>query len=100
MKNPLTASERRGILVVAAISLLITGCGWGVAMCGRSEAEEMTPEVEVLLHGDSLTSKGTTDKKSSTERGKKKGRRDSVSSSVKKKDKKVYRKRSPLDEPV
>lgn len=97
MKNPLTASERRGILVVAAIALIITGCGWGISRCDRSEPDEPLPEIEVLVHGDSSLTQKEEEVTPKPKRKRRKAVNDSTSSK-KKKGKKVYRQRSPLDE--
>lgn len=95
-KNPLTASERRGILIVAGIALLLTGSGWLVSRCQAPQAAISPQEVKVLIHGDSLLPH--KEKKEKTKR-KKKARKDSVSPS-KKKVKKTYRRRDPLNEPL
>lgn len=110
-KNPLTASERRGILIVAAISLLVTGGGMLINRCGRPDSgllEENVPQVEVLLSQDSLEAASSSDSaKSAKKRSKRKSARtgkmraDSVSGSKKSpKVKRVYRRRTPLDELV
>lgn len=94
-KNPLTASERRGILIVAGIALLLTGGGWIVSRCQRPPIDVSPQEVTILMHGDSLSS----DKDKMQKKRKRKTRKDSVSSK-KKKVKKTYRQRNPLEEPV
>ncbi|MDE6095875.1 MAG: hypothetical protein K2G52_06770 [Muribaculaceae bacterium] len=50
-KNSFTSSERRGIIAVAALALLITGCGFWLSRCGRPESTVTPAEVEVLLEG-------------------------------------------------
>lgn len=99
MKNALTASERRGILVVAALALLITGAGWVVSVCQRNLPEEDMPEVEVLVRGDSVTDDGGSKKMSGKTRKKKKEKSDSLGNKSSKTPKK-YRRRSPRDEAV
>ena len=98
-KNPLTAAERRGIIVVAVIALLITGAGMLVKRCDRPDPEELkmnAPQVEVLLSADSLNASDTIGRKKRKGRKKKKSARtgkmraDTVS----------YHKRDPLDEIV
>lgn len=96
MKNVLTASERRGILVVAALALLITGAGWIVSMCRHNDPEEVMPEVEVLVSGDSVQ-----EEVSGTDSTRRKHRRRVRKDSVGAKDarqRKQYRRRNPLDE--
>lgn len=83
MKNQLTASERRGILVVAAIALVITAAGWIVSLCSRPAAENPMPEVEVMVHGDSVSMKDSVKNVKNTTKRKRK-----------------FRRRSPLDEKV
>ena len=97
MKNPVTASERRGIIVVAVLALLITGGGWLVSTCRRQSPETVPPEVAVLVRGDSV---GDGVGESSGKR--KKNRKDSTGSSKSSKSKspKTYRRRSPRDESV
>lgn len=96
MRNALTASERRGILVVAGVALIITACGWGMSMCRHDAPEENIPEVEVLVRGDSTTGGDTTAMRKKRRRNNK---NDSVSRK-KVKSHKQYRRRSPLDEPL
>lgn len=100
MKNVLTASERRGIIVVAALALLITGSGWVVSMCQRNMPDEEMPEVEVLVSGDSVIDvAGGVDGKSEKTRKRKKERFDSLGNKSSKTPK-TYRRRSPRDESV
>ena len=98
MKNVLTASERRGILVVAALSLVITGAGWIVSMCQRSVPQEAMPEVEVLLRGDSV-SESRSDGDSVKKKRRRRSRKDSVGNK-RNPQPMQYRKRSPIDEIV
>lgn len=96
MRNSLTASERRGIIVVAVLALLLTLSGWFVSKCQRQHMEETPPEVEVLIHGDSISETDSTTVR-------KKRTRKSKNDSVKKKKGKTpkyYRRRSPRDEAV
>lgn len=98
MKNPLTASERRGILVVAALALIITGTGWVVSMCQRPTPTEPLPELEVLARGDSL-SDDSVGKRPGRKKGRRRSRKDSIGGKGKKAPKQ-YRRRNPLDEGV
>ena len=87
--NPLTASERRGIIVLAIVALLITGAGVGMSFLHKGKTIETVPEISVLVEGDSLDN-GSSSKKN----------RKTTKKNKKTKEKKVYRRRSPLDEPV
>lgn len=93
-----TASERRGLLVIALIALLIVGSGVVLGLCGRNtERVEEIPIVEehpemidttVVYSGKDKSPKsknksGSTDKKKNN-----------------KKDSKTYRRREPWEEPV
>lgn len=98
-KNPLTSSERRGIIAVAAIALFITGSGLILSRCQRPEPVATPEEIQVLLDGDSLQSRVADDSVKKKRSRRKKERSDSVESE-KRKNKKNYRRRSPLDEPV
>lgn len=103
-KNPLTASERRGIIVVAAISLLITGAGMVVSRCDRPDPEELernAPRVEVLLSADSLQANDTVTQKNRKTRGKGKtrGKKKSARTGKVRADS-MYLTRNPLDETV
>lgn len=97
MRNPLTASERRGIIVVASIALIITGAGWIVSMCQRNTPEEPLPDVEVLINGDSISSDTSAvgDKKRI-----RRGMRNDSTKEGRKKSRKTFRRRNPLDEGV
>lgn len=116
----MSSSERKGVLIVAAIALIVTLCGLGVAWCGRP-ARSITPhDVEVLVDGDTLQD-GPVDAicvSSDSISGGSKTRRQEVesdsSASCKgfkttregkkrkrpEKKKKTYGRRSPLDEVV
>ena len=94
-----TASERRGLLAIAFISLLLIGGGLGVTMCTeRNTVIKEAPRVESYPEMiDSIALQKTLDKKKN--KGLKKMKK-SVDTSSKSRSKKTYRKRSPLDEPV
>ncbi len=123
-RQPLTASERRGILIVAIISLLITGAGLCVSYCGRNGADSTPPPTEPELlytpaddttnnrsnptapksNTDSTskitqTDSAKSDKKDSA-KGDKKNSAEKSKSKRTKKQPKTYRRRSPIDEPV
>ena len=46
-RNPVTARERRGLLTVAAVSLLVVGCGYAMRTC-RNASVPMAPPLEVM----------------------------------------------------
>lgn len=90
-RSSYTASERRGVLVIAIISLLIIGSGLIIShFYGGYEQEIESPVVtehpEMI---DSLEIKSRESKST-----KKKSKKRST------KTKKEYRQRSPLDEPI
>lgn len=100
-----TASERRGILAIAIISLLLVGAGVGLSFLGnQAYAEEETPMV--IEHPEMIDSTAvlnTKKLKSETKKSPKNTKQTSTKtkkSSSKTKSKKTYRRRSPLDEPV
>lgn len=96
-RSSYTASERRGILAIALVSLLIIGCGAIFSLCGRggNSGENI---IMVEEHPELVDS--TAVKKKQQKDSKKKSKKKSKSSSSKSKTNKTYRKRSPLDEPV
>ncbi len=102
--HPLSASERRGILVVAALSLLITGAGLAVAYCDRPQQVIDPHEVEVLMECDSLAEAKADSVAKARRNAQRKQRRDSIrrakSKAKSKSNKKDYRRRSPIDEPA
>ena len=90
-----TASERRGIILIAIITLLIIASGIVLGLCGRNKniVEDIPVVVEHSQMVDSVKN-GKPD-----EKGIKNKKKKSTSSS-KNKSKKEYRRRSPHDEPV
>lgn len=97
--NPLTASERRGILAVAFIALLITASGLLLSLRGPSEMPDKE-EVEIWIANDTVkqTDNATgINSKSGKSKGKKSGK---TKKGSKKKGKKTYGTRNPLDEEV
>lgn len=103
-KNPLTAAERRGILIVAVIALLITGSGMIAGRCNRPDIEALEaerPRVEVIMSLDSLEAAEAADS-TKTRKKRKKGEKGKASKKKSKpaKEKRTYRQRMPLDEPV
>ncbi|MDE5976804.1 MAG: hypothetical protein K2G69_09665 [Muribaculaceae bacterium] len=101
-KNSMTSSERRGIIVVALLALIIIGSGMIVARCGGSEPQPDNDEVYTLL-ADSLQQEINTAREKSHRDSLKRHRSDSIKRKKKgksQKSPKTYRKRQPLDEPV
>lgn len=114
-RHPLTSSERRGILLVAILSLLITGAGLCVSYCDRRQTVTSPEEPEILYAPGSRSgvSNGLDRANDSAGGGKARGdsARDDLAGGRKskrvkkqrkdyKKQRKVYRQRSPIDEPV
>lgn len=94
MKNPLTASERRGVIAIAALALLITAGGFLFSISGSSDAQELPePTVETIVDGDTV-------KPEKPGRKKKEKKARKYKKASKKKQKKNYGRRNPLDEPV
>lgn len=91
MKHSLTASERRGAIILAIISFILIGAGIMIPRCSSNiEIQEQVPVEEILVKGDTTRNKiKKSDKNKSSRKGNKKT-----------KEKKTYRQRSPLDEPV
>ena len=91
-----TASERRGLIVIAIIVLVLVGFGVAISILGRghNEAREIPVVVEHPELKDSSSVKVDNGKTLSKKSKNKK------TSTNKSKSKKSYRKRSPLDEPV
>lgn len=107
-RNPLTSSERKGILAVALVAFLVTGGGLCLTRCGRTSSPSAPEEIEVLVRGDN---QGDQDECATgdTVYGRCAGERNTgkVNSGTQKgnkkrveKARKEYRKRSFLDEPV
>lgn len=102
MKNNLTASERRGVIAVAVIALLITACALLLGRCGHSEPASSFPEPEILMQPgddanaeDSAAASGKKARKA--RRAKKKQQKDSTTRKPRGHNKEWGR-RSPLDE--
>ena len=95
--RPYTASERRGVIMVALAALLITAGGIFLAMCERREAKDQPVVIEMKEAVDSTATEKSSKKET------KKSKKKSKSSKGKKRKSgadKNYRRRSPLDEPV
>lgn len=101
-----TASERRGILAIAILALLLIGGGVSLSLCGRN-TEEVDKIPVVVEHPEMIDSiairendENATNKSSHSSKTKKSNSKTKRSVSKKSKEKKTYRRRSPLDEPV
>ena len=94
-----TASERRGILVIAILSLLIIACGIGVSWINQNKAEnEVAPQV--FEHAEMVDTTVVKVQGKNKEVFKQKAVKSSEKENKKTLNKKVYRRRNPLDEPV
>ena len=85
-----TASERRGIITIAILSLILIGFGFSLSLC-RNTSNETENIPQVIEHSemiDSTAAKSQIKTKNKIEKSKK-GR-----------DKKPKRYRRPLEEPV
>lgn len=92
-----TASERRGVLAIAIIALLVIGFGLGLSLCsGGVDAQQEIPSV--IAHPEFVDS--TFLKQKEEIKVKKKAKKGVKKSFEKRKTDKTYRRRSPLDEPV
>ena len=112
--NPVTASERRGILIVAIIALLLCGGGLFVSRCGGEGGGSGSVEADVLYDPKAVSGSETADSAGSGASGfidgnktwrSKRSKQDKQGSSAKRKTKKqrqqkTYRRRSPIDEEV
>lgn len=113
--HPFTSTERRGILIVAALSLLITGAGLFVSYCDRPASTIEPQDVEMLYkpdpvkaaYADSVAKAMRKARRDSLRKVRRDSlrnlRRDSLRRHGKMKSKravKTYRRRSPIDEPA
>ncbi|MCH5229371.1 MAG: hypothetical protein J1F12_05180 [Muribaculaceae bacterium] len=95
-RHSYSASERRGILAIALVALIIIAAGIVLPLCSRRETGPHELPV-VIEHTELIDSTSTV--KSHQTRGKAKSGINKAKES-KTKTKKSYRRRSPLDEPV
>lgn len=98
--SSLTSSERRGILVVAALALLVTGVGAALSYCGRPEKGDMSAQVKILYNSDSISGPEPADSVRNKVNARKKGGKDGKTTTKKESVKKSFPKRSFLDEPI
>lgn len=75
-KNPVTASERRGIAALGAVTLLIVSAGFLMRGCGgdHNGGSSLTPETVILKD---TTDSSFSSKKEKKEKSRKKGRKKS-----------------------
>lgn len=97
-----TASERRGVLAIAIIALLLIGGGVLVSLIhgnkGDSSEYPIVREHPELIDSAAIRDEGTKQTGGATKKSNVKKRNSETKSS--KKSQKTYRRRSPLDEPV
>lgn len=92
-----TASERRGLLVIALVALLIVGSGVVLALCGRPT--EKVEEIPIVVEHPEMVDTTKIKDSFSTSSKKKKNKTINNKKSNQKKSK-TYRKRNPIEEPV
>lgn len=90
-RNSYTSSERRGIIAIGVIALVIMAAGLILSFCRRESEQEKIVVTEYPQFVDSVSLKN---KNSVVTRSKKKTKKERADK------KKTYRRRSPLDEPV
>ena len=93
-----TASERRGVIAIAFLALLITALGLGLSLCGRrsqNQAPEVSEMTEIVDSASIINGREKNSKKAKIVKGRGKSHK-----SKKSKNPKTYRRRSPLDEPI
>ena len=93
-----TASERRGLLVIALVALLIVGSGIVLGLCGRPK--ERIEEIPVVVEHPEMEDTANLNygiDKTSKKKNKTITREKEKNS---KKNSKTYRRRNPLEEPV
>lgn len=91
-----TASERRGVLAIALLSILIIAGGFLFSHCNRGVSSGNNDPV--VIESKSFVDSVAIDRAKGKENSKNKKTR--TGSSQSKKTQKTFRKRSPLDEPV
>lgn len=106
MKNSLSASERKGIIVIALVALLITGAGIFFSLFRSNDQSEINPgaEAEIIVNseGSEINENRGKEQKNKNSNRKKKGKKKkgSKKGSGKKNSPKEAKRRSPLDEVV
>lgn len=94
-RSSYTSSERRGILIIAILALLLIGSGVVLSLCGRPH--QIKEEIPVIINHNELIDSAEVIRRDKNRSNKKAtGKKKSHNT----KEKKSYRRRSPLDEPV
>lgn len=93
-----TASERRGVLAIALLSILIIAGGFLFSHCNRGVSSGNNDPV--VIESKSFVDSVAIERAKGKENSKNKNKKTRTGSSQSKKTKKTFRKRSPLDEPV
>lgn len=93
MRHPLSASERRGIIVIALVALCVTGAGIIVPRCTRPASRIEASDVTVFINADTTANSGS---ESTSVRSSRKSKRRSSSKGKPAPKKPSYR--SPHDE--
>ena len=93
-----TASERRGVLAIALLSILIIAGGFLFSHCNRGISSGNNDPV--VIESKSFVDSVEIERAKGKENSKNKNKKTRTGSSQSKKTQKTLRKRSPLDEPV
>lgn len=102
-RNSFTSSERRGVIAIALIALAIVGAGIGISFCERLPSTDDYPivnEQNEMADSTAIINSDYQKNSGSKSGNKSKKGKDGKKKSGSKKEKKTYRQRSPLDEPV
>lgn len=93
-----TASERRGIIAIAFLALLLIGVGFGFTLCDRHPSKDQEfPIIEE--HSEMVDSVVLQSQKDAANKPVKKIKKSATNKKLKQPAKPI-RRRSPLDEPV
>lgn len=93
-RSSYTASERRGVIAIAVIALILIA-GGAFLSYKQAQAEPAVEVPEVVAHPEMIDSLVVKEKEKKTKKSAKK-----KSSGSKKKTPKTYRRRNPIDETV
>lgn len=95
-RSSYTASERRGILTIAILALLLIGAGLGISQC-HHDSSIGTNDITVIEEHPEMIDSVEFEKNS---KAKNKKAKKTTNQTKKTKAVKTHRRRSPLDEPV